>query len=74
MKGFSRDWVHLATVDFDEIKAAHLVKRYGLRRFDAMHLSAAKLIKKGHGDLSFSFSSLDERLCNAAAFLRIFCL
>jgi predicted nucleic acid-binding protein len=66
VKGFSKDWASFATVDFDEVEAGRLVKKYGLRRFDAMHLSAALLIKRTRGDISLCFSSLDERLCKAA--------
>lgn len=65
--GFSRDWVHFASVDFDEFEAGRLVKKYGLRRFDAIHLSAAMTIKNIRKDVSIRFSSLDEKLCRAAA-------
>lgn len=67
VKGISRDWSRLAVVDFDELEAGRLVKKYGLRRFDAIHLSAAKIIKKAQDGPSLSFSSADERLCGAAA-------
>lgn len=67
VKGISRDWSRLAVVDFDELEAGRLVKKYGLRRFDAIHLSAAKIIKKAQAGPSLSFSSADERLCGAAA-------
>ena len=67
VKRFSQDWHSLAVVDFDEREAGHLVKKYRLKRFDAMHLSAATLLKKRHGDLSIRFSSFDKRLCDAAA-------
>jgi uncharacterized protein len=67
MKRFSHDWLNFAIVDFDEREAGNLVKKYGLTRFAAMHLSAAKLIKKEHHDISVSFSSVDETLCKAAS-------
>jgi predicted nucleic acid-binding protein len=67
VKRFSQDWLNFAIVDFDEREAGLLVKKYGLNRFDAIHLSTAKLIKKEHHDASLSFSSVDEKLCNAAA-------
>jgi uncharacterized protein len=67
MKRFSQDWLNFAIVDFDEREAGSLVKKYGLTRFAAMHLSAAKLIKKEHHDISVSFSSVDENLCKAAS-------
>jgi predicted nucleic acid-binding protein len=66
VKAFSKDWANFATVDFDEVDAGRLVKKHGLRRFDAMHLSAALLIKRVRGDIALCFSSLDERLCKAA--------
>ncbi|MGE5301038.1 MAG: type II toxin-antitoxin system VapC family toxin [Acidobacteriota bacterium] len=66
VRGFSKDWANFATVDFDEVDAGRLVKKHGLRRFDAMHLSAALLIKRARGDVALCFSSLDEGLCKAA--------
>ena len=47
IKKFSHDWLNFAIVDFDEREAGGLVKKYGLTRFAAIHLSAAKIIKKG---------------------------
>ena len=68
VEGFSRDWPAFVTVDFDELEAGSLMKKYGLRRFDAIHLSAAKCIKKARNDISLFFSSADEKLnCAAAA-------
>jgi uncharacterized protein len=67
MKRFAQDWLTLAIIDFDEREAGSLVKKYGLTRFSAIHLSAAKLIKKEHHDISVSFSSVDENLCKAAS-------
>jgi uncharacterized protein len=67
VKKFSEDWQYLAIIDFDEREAGLLVKKYGLSRFAAIHLSAAKFIKKYHQDVSVSFSSVDKNLCKAAA-------
>lgn len=67
VKRFSQDWLNFAIVDFDEREAGLFLKKYGLTRFDAIHLSAARLIKKEHHDISLSFSSADENLCKAAA-------
>jgi uncharacterized protein len=67
MKRFSQDWLNFAVVDFDERQAGGLVHKYGLTRFAAIHLSAAKLMKKEHHDISVSFSSVDEKLCKAAS-------
>ncbi len=67
IRAFSDDWPSFASVDFDEVRAGQLIKKYGLRRFDAMHLSAAKMICGERTSLSFGFSSFDQRLCDAAA-------
>lgn len=66
IKEFDKDWPNFLTVDFDEINAARLVKKYDLRRFDAIHLSAAKLLMSESKDISLCFSSFDKRLCRAA--------
>jgi uncharacterized protein len=66
MKRFSQDWPNFAIVDFDEREAGSFVTQYGLTRFAAIHLSAAKLIKKKHQDISVSFSSVDDKLRKAA--------
>ncbi|MBI3592971.1 MAG: type II toxin-antitoxin system VapC family toxin [Nitrospirae bacterium] len=63
--GFGRDWVNFVALDFDEIEAGRLVRKYGLRGFDAVHLSSAKIIKRD-ADVSLFFSSFDERLNKAA--------
>ena len=65
-KGFSEDWGNFSTVDFDEFETGHLIRKYGLRRLDAMHLSAAKLIKYSRGDIHLYFSSAKSELCRAA--------
>lgn len=67
LKSFSREWLSFVVVDFDEIEAGQLVQKYGLRGFDAVHLSSAKLIKKQQNGISLSFSSFDEKLNSAAA-------
>jgi uncharacterized protein len=67
MKSFSQDWLNFAIIDFDEREAGSLVKKYGLTRFAAIHLSAAKLIKKNNQDISVSFSSVDDKLRKAAS-------
>ena len=66
MKRFAQDWLNFAIIDFDEREAGSLVKKYGLTRFAAIHLSAAKLIKKNNQDISVSFSSVDDKLRKAA--------
>jgi hypothetical protein len=81
MKKFSKDWPHFARIDFDDYEAGLLVKKYGLKRFGAIHLSAAKLIKaeqrnllplyktlyRDHAEVPLFFSSADEKLCRAAS-------
>ena len=64
---FSGEWARFAAVDFDEVEAGRLVNLYGLRAFDAVHLSAATLLKANQNNLSLSFSSFDEKLNDAAS-------
>jgi uncharacterized protein len=66
LRRFSEDWLNFAIVDFDERDAGSMVRKYALNRFAAIHLSAARLIRNGHQDISLSFSSVDENLCRAA--------
>jgi len=66
-KGFSEDWGNFATVDFDEFETGRLIRKYGLKRLDAINLSAAKLIKNDREDISLYFSSASIELCRAAA-------
>lgn len=67
VRKLERDWHHFAVLDFDDIEAGRLVKKHGLTRLDAIHLSSAKMLKKGDSRLSLSFSSFNQRLCEAAA-------
>jgi len=64
---FSKEWGHFASIDFDEFEAGRLAILYGLRGFDAVHLSAAKLLKTSQNNISLSFSSFDEKLNTAAS-------
>ena len=64
---FAGEWMHFAVIDFDEIAAGRLAAAYGLRGFDAVHLSAAKLLKASQAGISVAFSSFDEKLNTAAA-------
>lgn len=66
IKKFSQEWKKLVALDFDELEAGRLVKKHGLRGFDAVHLSAAKMLKADN-DISLSFSSFDKRLNDAAS-------
>ncbi len=67
VRSFSAEWQHFAVLDFDEIAAGRLSAAYGLRGFDAVHLSAAVLLRSAENAPSVSFSSFDEKLNNAAA-------
>jgi len=66
VKTFSREWQNFAVIDFDELDAGRLVTVYGLRGFDAVHLSAAKLLRSVASSLSVAFSSFDDKLNDAA--------
>jgi len=63
---FVKEWGSYAALDFDEIEAGILVKKYGLRGFDGVHLAAAKLLASVGADVHVAFSSFDERLNKAA--------
>lgn len=66
LAGFTVDWQKYVVLDFDEREAGVLVGMYGLKGFDAVHLSSAKMLKQD-GDLPIFFSSFDEKLNKAAA-------
>ncbi len=63
--GFAKDWLNYVVLDFDEIEAGRLVRKYGLRGFDAVHLSSAKMVKRD-SPMALFFSSFDEKLNKAA--------
>jgi predicted nucleic acid-binding protein len=67
VKSFSAEWQRFAVIDFDELAAGRLVAAYGLRGFDAVHLSAAGLLRSSANDVAVAFSSFDEKLNSAAA-------
>ncbi len=80
---FNDDWPAFTKIDFDDVEAGNLIEKYGLTRFGALHLSAAKSIldeyeqlfdsidstktKECSSPLTLFFSSTDERLCRAAS-------
>ncbi len=66
-KAFTEQWTHFAVVDFDELTAGRLAEKHGLRGFDAVHLSAALLLKASRSNISLAFMSFDEKLNSAAA-------
>jgi predicted nucleic acid-binding protein len=67
VKTFSGEWRRFAVIDFDELAAGRLAAAYGLRGFDAVHLSAAGLLRSSAGAPVVAFSSFDEKLNSAAA-------
>jgi len=67
LKRFSQEWGNFAALDFDEIEAGRLVKKHGLRGFDAIHLSSAKFLQSADTSISLSFSSFDKKLNDAAS-------
>lgn len=66
LDGFGKDWLNYVVLDFDEIEAGSFVRKYGLRGFDAIHLSSAKMMKRD-AEIALFFSSFDEKLNKAAA-------
>lgn len=67
MKSFSNEWEAFVSVDFDELDAGRLVAKHGLRGFDALHLSAAGIIRSAREGVIIAFSSFDQKLNEAAA-------
>ncbi|MGC2061688.1 MAG: type II toxin-antitoxin system VapC family toxin [Thermodesulfovibrionales bacterium] len=63
---FTTDWANIAVVDFNDLDSGQLIKKYGLNRLAAMHLSAALAIKTSGLEVTIAFSSTDVNLCRAA--------
>ncbi len=66
VKVFSGEWRRYAVIDFDELAAGRLAAAYALRGFDAVHLSAAWLLRSSGNAPAVAFSSFDEKLNSAA--------
>ena len=66
-RALRRDWERLAVVDFREIEAGRLAAKYGLRGFDAIHLSSALTVASAPAGPDVLFSSFDAALNRAAA-------
>ena len=49
VKTFGEEWRHFVVIDFDEIAAGHLAELYGLRGYDAVHLSASVRLRSSGG-------------------------
>jgi hypothetical protein len=67
VKNFANEWRHFAAIDFDEIAAGQLSETCGLRGFDAVHFSAALMLKTSGGVPAIVFSLFDHKLNDAAA-------
>jgi uncharacterized protein len=67
VKHFSEEWERFAVIEFDEVKAGSLAALHELRGFDAVHLSAALLLKSSKNEPEIVFSSFDQKLNNAAS-------
>ncbi len=66
VRTFVEEWQSFAALDFDEVEAGRLVRKYALRGFDAVHLASAKLLASADAHVHVAFSSFDERLNSAA--------
>jgi predicted nucleic acid-binding protein len=66
-RALRRDWERLAVADFREVEAGRLAAKYGLRGFDAIHLSSALSIASAPAGPDVLFSSYDAALNRAAA-------
>ena len=60
-------WFESNTVDFDEIDAGRIARKYGLRGYDAVHLSSAAMMASVPTGPEIVFSSFDGALNRAAA-------
>ena len=65
-EAFTADWADIAVVDFNDLDSGRLIKKHGLNRLAAMHLSAAKIIQSSGEGITVAFSSTDVELCRAA--------
>lgn len=67
IRALRQDWSRLAIVDFREIDAGRLAEKYGLRGFDAIHLSSALVLSSAPAGPDVWFSSFDSALNRAVA-------
>ncbi len=66
LQSVRNDWRHIVSLDFDELLAANLAERHGLRGFDAVHLASA-LKLAAREQVSVQFSAFDEQLVRVAS-------
>ena len=67
VQAFDKQWESFGRLEFDERMAGQLAARHALRGFDAIHLSAARILMSDARGTSVAFSSFDDRLNRAAA-------
>lgn len=66
MQAFDRQWQSFGRLEFDERVAGRLAAKHALRGFDAIHLSAARMLISDARGTSIAFSSFDNSLNRAA--------
>ena len=66
LEALRKDWDSFAVTDFDALQAGDLAAAYGIRGFDAVHLSSAKILASSPGAPAVVFASYDEKLNEAA--------
>jgi|SRR5579859_5020738 len=66
MRAFDAQWESFGRLEFDERVAGRLAAKHALRGFDAIHLSAARMLISDARGTSIAFSSFDNRLNRAA--------
>jgi len=66
MHAFDGQWESFGQLEFDERVAGQLAAKHALRGFDAIHLSAARMLMSDARGASIAFSSFDDRLNRAA--------
>ena len=66
---FQSDWLATTRISVDEVllqRAAALVRRFGLRAYDSVHLAAAERVCVAVGAANLVFACFDARLTAAA--------
>ena len=66
VQAFDGQWDSFGRLEFDERAAGKLAAKHALRGFDAIHLSAAKMLMSDALGTSVAFNSFDDRLNRAA--------
>ena len=66
VQAFDKQWASFGRLEFDERVAGQLAAKHALRGFDAIHLSAARMLMLEARGTSVVFSSFDDRLNRAA--------